>query len=60
MIGRNIMNPHMIRPAHVYPEASVAMDALRDSIDQMPAGKVTLVEDLLAKMKQVLTGKQGW
>jgi hypothetical protein len=35
------------------------MDALRASIEKMPAGKVTLVEDLLVEMEQVLAGKQG-
>jgi hypothetical protein len=35
------------------------MDALWASVEEMRAGKVTPVEDMLAEMKQVLGGKQG-
>src|SRR5258708_23572593 len=35
------------------------MDALRASIEDMRAGRVSPVEDMLAEMKQVLAEKQG-
>jgi hypothetical protein len=35
------------------------MDALRASIDDMRAGKVSPVEDMLADMRQILAEKQG-
>jgi hypothetical protein len=40
-------------------ERAERMDALRASVEQMRDRKVTPVEDMLAKVKQVLAGEQG-
>jgi len=40
-------------------ERAERLDALRASIEDMRAGKVTPVEDMLTEMKQILAGKQG-
>jgi prevent-host-death family protein len=40
-------------------ERAERMDALRASIADMRAGKVSPVEDMLAEMKQILAEKQG-
>jgi PHD/YefM family antitoxin component YafN of YafNO toxin-antitoxin module len=40
-------------------ERAERLDALRASIEEMRAGKVTPVEDMLTEMKQILAGKQG-
>ena len=36
------------------------MEALQASINDMRAGKVVPVEDMLAEMRQLLAEKQGW
>lgn len=40
-------------------ERAERMDALRVSIDDMRAGKVSPVEDMLAEMRRILEEKQG-
>ena len=40
-------------------ERAERMDALRASIDDMRAGKVSPVEDILTEMRQILAEKQG-
>ena len=40
-------------------ERAERMEALRASIEDMRAGKVTPVEDMLAEMRQILAEKQG-
>jgi PHD/YefM family antitoxin component YafN of YafNO toxin-antitoxin module len=40
-------------------ERAERMDALRASIEDMRAGKVTPVEDMLAEMRQILAEKQA-
>jgi hypothetical protein len=39
-------------------ERAERMDALRASIDELRAGKVSSVEDMLADMRQILAEKQ--
>lgn len=40
-------------------EHAERMDALKASLDDMKAGKVTPAEDVLAEMRQILAAKQG-
>jgi PHD/YefM family antitoxin component YafN of YafNO toxin-antitoxin module len=40
-------------------ERTERMDALRASIEDMRAGKVSPADDMLAEMKQILAKKQG-
>src|SRR5271166_1279052 len=40
-------------------ERAERMEALQASIEDMRAGRVTPVEDMLAEMRQILTEKQG-
>ena len=40
-------------------ERAERMEALRASMEDMRAGKVTPVEDMLAEMRQILAEKQG-
>ena len=40
-------------------ERAERMDALRASIDNMRAGRVSPAEDMLAEMRQILAEKQG-
>lgn len=40
-------------------ERAERMEALRASIEDMRAGKVSPVEDMLAEMRQILAEKQG-
>lgn len=40
-------------------ERAERMEALQASLDDMRAGRVVPVEDMLAEMKQLLAGKQG-
>ncbi len=41
-------------------ERAERMEALHASINDMWAGKVVPVEDMLAEMRQLLAEKQGW
>ena len=40
-------------------ERAERMEALRESIEDMRAGRVSPVEDMLAEMRQILAEKQG-
>ena len=41
-------------------ERAERMEAIRESIEDMRAGRVSPVEEMLAEMKQILAKKQGW
>jgi hypothetical protein len=42
-----------------FAERAERMHALRASVEEMRAGTLTPIEDMLAEIRQVLAGKQG-